>query len=241
MTTSEPSPNATASGCTSPAGDALDDARTTSCQSESASIEKPSSFGICEMITMSGDRVEVAHPDRLGQQVGDEAEPQDPAERAAARPTMIASRPASATARLVVAERERQDRCRDDRRERRVGPEHEDARRAEHRIREQGHDRGVEAGLRRAARRPPRSPFPRGSAAPSRRCRRGRRATARRARSARATRDARQPAADPLGRHLASSAPHHRGSRRTVEGGATRMARRPGARHPLSACRDRRP
>ena len=52
MTTSEPTPNAAASGCTSPI---LMPAKlaTISCQSESASIEKPRSFGICEMITMS--------------------------------------------------------------------------------------------------------------------------------------------------------------------------------------------
>ena len=53
--------------------------------------------------------------------------------RRAARiaPTMIASSPASATARVVVSECERQDRRRDDRSERGVGPEHQDAGRPE--------------------------------------------------------------------------------------------------------------
>ena len=91
---------------------------------------------------------------------------------------MIASRPASATARLVAAQRERQDRGRDDRRERGVGPEHEDARRTEHRVREQRDDRRVQARLGGAAPRRPRSPFRPGSAARSPRCRRARRATA---------------------------------------------------------------
>ena len=60
---------------------------------------------------------------------------------------MIARSPASATARCVVSEGERQDRRRDDRSERRVGPEHQDARRAQQRVHEERHDRGVEARL----------------------------------------------------------------------------------------------
>ena len=51
MTTSEPSPKAAASGCTSPIRMPAKLA-TISCQSDSASIEKPRSFGICEMMTI---------------------------------------------------------------------------------------------------------------------------------------------------------------------------------------------
>ena len=147
MTTSEPTPKAAASGCTSPSRMPAKLA-TTSCRSDSASIEKPSSFGICEMITMQRDRVEVADADRLGQQVGHEPEPQDAAEQQ--HPADHDRQQAGERDRpLVVAEREREDRRGDDGGERRVRPEHEDARRAEHGIRDQRHDRGVEAGLRR--------------------------------------------------------------------------------------------
>ena len=51
MTMSEPTPNAAASGWISPSLMPTKLA-TTSCQSESASIENPRSFGICEMMTM---------------------------------------------------------------------------------------------------------------------------------------------------------------------------------------------
>ena len=78
----------------------------------------------------------------------------------------------------VVDHEQRRDGGEDQRRDRRVGPEHEHARRTEDGVRDEAGDRGVEPGDRRGARRAPRRPCP--AARGSRRARgrrRGRRAT----------------------------------------------------------------
>ena len=94
------------------------------------------------------DGVEVADPDRLGQQVGDEPEAEDAAEQQ--HPAHHDREETGERDRaLAVAEGERKDRRRDDRGEGRVRSEHEDARRAEDRVGDERHDRGVEAGLGR--------------------------------------------------------------------------------------------
>jgi hypothetical protein len=72
------------------------------------------------------DAVEVANPDRLRQQVRDEPDAQQPAchEDAAHHQR---EQPGQGDGALGIARSEREHRRRDDRREGRIGPQHEDA------------------------------------------------------------------------------------------------------------------
>ena len=96
------------------------------------------------------DPVQVAESDREREQVGQVAEPEQSGqhEEGAGHQRRHAG---EGEGLLGVAGRERHDRDRDDRRERRVGAEHQDPRRPEDRVDEQGHDRRVQAGDRREA------------------------------------------------------------------------------------------
>ena len=94
------------------------------------------------------DGVEVAHPDRLREQVGHEPQAKDAAEQQD-RAHHDREESGERHRPRIVSEGERQDRRRDDRCERRVGPEHQDARRAEERVRQERHDGGVQARLGR--------------------------------------------------------------------------------------------
>ena len=97
MTTSEPMPNAIASAWTSPAATPLT-IDTTSGRGDRDSIEKPSSFGTCDTITSSATALR--YPTRMGLDSRSVTKPRrrrPPSRRIA--PTMIASSPASATAR----------------------------------------------------------------------------------------------------------------------------------------------
>ena len=100
------------------------------------------------------EAVHVADHGGLGQQVGDEPELRHRAARTMIAPTMSASIDASAIARSgsPPAPISGSDRRRDHRPERGVRAQHEDPRRAEHRVAEQAHDRRVQAGDRRQAR-----------------------------------------------------------------------------------------
>ena len=99
-----------------------------------------------------GEPVHVADLGRLGEQVGDEAELADAgADHADGDEDRQHRRERDRLRRIAVGADQREDRRRDHRPERRVRAEDEDARRPEHGVAEQAHDRGVEAGDRRQA------------------------------------------------------------------------------------------
>ena len=98
------------------------------------------------------DAVEVADPDGLGQQVGHEPQVQEPAQHQGGT-HQEGQQPGQGHGPLRVTGGQWQDGGGDDGRERRVGPQHQDPRRADQRVGQQRHDRGVQAGLRWQSRR----------------------------------------------------------------------------------------
>ena len=99
-----------------------------------------------------GDAVEVADPDRRGQQGGQEAEPRD-ARRDDDHPGDDREEGRQGDRPCLVSGGQRHDRGSDERDERRVRTEDQDPRRPEGRVRQQRHDRGVQTDDRRQARR----------------------------------------------------------------------------------------
>ena len=124
----------------------------TSSTKPSASVEKPKSFGSWPTMMVIAEAVHVADLHLLGEQVGDEAELAEPEpDLDEADEAAPASRRGRSRSRVAAGDEQRRDGGEDQRRDRRVGPEHQHARRAEDRVADQAGDGGVEAGDRREA------------------------------------------------------------------------------------------
>ena len=111
-----------------------------------AVTREPEQLGELPHDDHDGDPVEVAHADRLGQQVGDDAEPQHAAEDEQGSHhdgQQTGQRHRSRR----IAGGQREHRCGDDRCQRGVGAEDEDARGSDERVHDQRDDGGVEPGL----------------------------------------------------------------------------------------------
>ncbi len=113
-----------------------------------ASTEKPKQLRQLAHHDDEGDTVHVADPDRARQEVGHEPEPRKGGDQAE-DPGHDREGAGEGDRTGGVAARERHDRGGNEREQRRIRAQDEDLRRADQEVRDQGPDRGVEAGDRR--------------------------------------------------------------------------------------------
>ena len=132
---------------------------TASATSPLASVLKPNSLGSWPMKIDDRETGQVAGPDRVREQVGDEAELGD-ARADRDQPDEEAEHPGQGDRLLLAPGGKGQDRRGDHRAERGIRAKDEDRRRSDEGVGDQAHDGRVEAGDRAAGRRAPRRPCP---------------------------------------------------------------------------------